>query len=104
MSQDAATTPKVSIVSSLTKVGQTLQRYMTLWFVLLLVLVYGFVLYRIQAAQSAQPTDTEISSQLQATPAPHVDPKVVEQMQSLQDHSVNVKTLFDEARSNPFKE
>ena len=86
------------------RVVRLLGRYATLWFALLLAVVYGFVLYRIQAAEAAQPTQTQISSQLESISTPHIDPSVVQQMLSLQDHSVNVKTLFDEARQNPFQE
>ena len=102
--QNSQAKPKQSISSQLAAFAKTLGRYTTLWFALLLAIVYGFVLYRIQTAQSAQPTDSERSSQIQSTVTPHVNQDVVDQMQSLQDHSVNVRTLFDQARSNPFNE
>jgi len=104
MKEETLPTKKPSASASLLRIWHTLARYTTLWFALLLVAVYGFVLFRIQAAQSATPSTDDVSSQLQATTTPHVDPQVVSQMQSLQDHSVNVKTLFDQARDNPFKE
>lgn len=101
---DTNAKPQQSFQDSLAPVATIIKRYMVVWFVLLLVGVYGYVLYRIQAAVTAQPSDTEISDQVQSASTPHVDPTVVDQMQSLQDRSVNVKTLFDQARSNPFKE
>jgi len=104
MKEDTSPAKKLSLNASLMQAWHTVARYSTLWFVLLLVAVYGFVLFRIQAAQTASPTESEQSSQLQATATPHIDPHIVEQMHSLQDHSVNVKTLFDQARSNPFNE
>lgn len=92
-------------LSSIAAEGLALfNRYAILLFVLLLSGVYGFVAFKLLTAHNAQPSDQAISAQVQTTATPHVDPKVVEQMQSLQDHSVNVKTLFDQARSNPFQE
>ena len=104
MKEEATPTKKPSLNAQLMGIMHVLGRYMTLWFVLLLLVVYGFVLFQIQGAQSAQPTEGEIASQLQSIATPHVDPNVVQQMQNLQDHSVNVRTLFDQARSNPFQE
>ena len=93
-----------SLTSQLTQVGRVLRRYTTLGFVVLLTLVYGFVLVRIQMGQSAEPSSDSVASQLQASATPHVDARIVEQMLNLQDNSVSVRTLFQEARSNPFKE
>ena len=101
---ETAKRPKLSLRDSLAPVAAVIKSYMLLWFVLLLAGVYGFVLFRIQAAVTAQPSDDAISAKVQAASTPHIDQSVVQQMQSLQDHSVNVKTLFDEARSNPFQE
>lgn len=101
---DTPAKPKVSLRSSLAPAGLFIKSYMLLWFVILLAAVYGFVLYNIQAAVTAEPSQTAIDAKVQSTATPHVDPEVVQQMQSLQDHSVNVQTLFDQARSNPFQE
>lgn len=101
---DTPNKPKQSLRSSLAPIGAMLRRYIAVWFILLLVVVYGFVLYNIQAAVTAEPSQDSIDTEVHSTATPHVDPTVVQQMQSLQDHSVNVQTLFDQARSNPFQE
>jgi len=75
-------------------------------FVMFLVLVgalYGFVMLRINSLGSAEPSPDAVNSQVKAARIPHIDKAIVEQLQSLQDNSVNVKALFDEARSNPFQ-
>lgn len=81
-----------------------LSRYAVVGFLLLLAGVYGFVLVRISALSDAQPDDAAISAQVRASATPHVNPAVVQQLQDLQDHSVSIKTLFDQARNNPFQE
>lgn len=71
-------------------------------FVILVVLLYGFVLFRINTLSNAQPSSDSVTSQVRAARVPHIDQAVVKQLESLHDNSVNVQTLFNEARSNPF--
>ena len=84
--------------------AQAILRYGTVLFMVLLIAVYGFVVYRIYLAGSAEPSVAEISTHAQETATPHIDAKAVGQLETLQDRSVNVKTLFDQARNNPFGE
>ena len=79
-------------------------RYAVVWFLLFLTGIYGFILFQINAANSAQPSDASVTTQEQAVAAPHIDQAIVEQVLTLQDHSVNVRTLFEQARKNPFSE
>lgn len=71
-------------------------------FIILVVAVYGFVLFRISSLQNAQPSDNEVSSQVKAAQVPKIDENTVSQLRSLQDNSVSVETLFNNARNNPF--
>ena len=79
-------------------------RYAVVLFLVLLLAVYGFVLLKITAYSNAEPSPDAITAQVKAAATPHVSQSVVQQMQSLQDHSVGVQSLFDQARSNPFQE
>jgi len=83
---------------------QSAGRYTVLFFVLLLAIVYGFVLYRIATLSNAQPNDSDVAAQVKASAVPHIDPNVVKDIQALQDNSVNVQTLFNQARDKPFQE
>lgn len=80
------------------------RRYYPLLFFVLLAVIYGFILIRINTFSNVTPTDSDIAGQLQTNPAPHLDPTTVERLQQLQDNSVSVQALFDEARNNPFQE
>jgi hypothetical protein len=51
-----------------------------------------------------QPTDVAIADQAKTVGIVTVDPAVVKQLQDLQDNSVNVQSLFNEARNNPFQQ
>lgn len=91
-------------VTKLEAILRQIGRYRVVIFLLAVVGIYGFVLFQINALNSVQPTQDQINSQSNPIRTAHIDKKVVNQLQSLQDNSVNVKTLFDQARSNPFQE
>jgi hypothetical protein len=80
------------------------QRYSVPLFLVFVALIYGFIVLQINTLSNAQPSEDAVTSQVQADRITHIDPAIVKQLQSLQDNSVNVKTLFNQARANPFQE
>lgn len=92
------------ILSELNIVEHVLGRYIVILFFLLVVGVYGYVLFRIGTLSSAQPSDADVSAEVKAAVVPHIDPNAVQQIQNLQDNNVSVQTLFNQARDNPFHE
>ena len=98
--------PKLSIKSLPQLVNDwvsKLKRYSLVAFIVLIAVIYGYVVLRINSLRSIEPSPTAVSSQVKAAQIPRVDPTVVKQLESLKDNSVSVKALFDEARSNPFQ-
>jgi len=81
-----------------------LRHYSPLIFVAFVVLLYGFILLRVNSLSNQQPSAQAVSGQVKAAQIPHIDTSVVKQLQSLQDNSVSVQTLFNQARDNPFQE
>lgn len=71
---------------------------------ILLVVLYGFIAWRISTLTNAQPDEATVASKLKTTSTPHIDQAVVDKIKQLEDNSVNVQTLFDQARQNPFRE
>lgn len=80
-----------------------LRRYSVPGFIVFVALVYGFVLFRFNTVRTIEPSETAVTSQVKAAKVPHIDQTVLQQLQSLQDNSVSVQALFNEARSNPFQ-
>ena len=80
-----------------------IMRYSLPIFIIFVALIYTFVVFRIHSLSSAQPSDAEVQKQVQAAQIPHIDKAVVQQLESLQDNSVNAQALFNQARSNPFQ-
>jgi hypothetical protein len=80
------------------------KKYAILLFVIVVAGVYGFLVFRINGMQSTSPSSSGDIQKGTLVATPRIDPNLVTQLQQLQDNSVSVKSLFDEARSNPFQE
>jgi hypothetical protein len=93
-----------SIPAKIFEIAQKLKGYSGIAFIVLIAVLYGFVLLRISILSSTEPSEDAISKHVQAAKVLHIDQNVVDQLQSLQDNSVSVKSLFSEARGNPFQE
>jgi len=91
------------LTAKVTQALEKAQRFSFPLFLGLVILLYGFILLRINSLSSLQPSAESINSQVKAAQVPHIDQKTVEQLESLQNNSVNVQALFNEARSNPFQ-
>ena len=86
--------------SSLKAIG----RYRVLLFFLLLTSIYAYIVWRINVLSSAPPSQADISGAQQSTSQPKISPATVKKLEGLEDNSVRVQTLFNEARQNPFLE
>lgn len=80
-----------------------IKKYGYVIFVVFVISLYGFLLLSVNSLSNAQPLAEDVTNQINAAAIPHIDQSVVKQLQSLQDNSVNVQSLFDQARSNPFQ-
>jgi len=83
---------------ALKKVGA----YKAFIFFLVVAGLYGFIVWRINTYSSVAPSQSEESAQIAARP--HIDPDTVKKLEDLQNNSVSVQALFNQARQNPFQE
>jgi hypothetical protein len=79
-----------------------LNAYRVLIFFLAVATLYGYIVWRINTFSNAPASTSEETAQTSAQP--HIDPVTVQKIESLKDNSVNVQSLFDSARDNPFQE
>jgi hypothetical protein len=84
--------------------SQTLQKYLGLVFVVAMLGLYSFLVFRINSLTTAEPSDDAITEKLNTVQRPKVDEDIVSKVQNLEDNSVEVKALFQDARDNPFSE
>lgn len=91
-----------SIKTTVSSFGKKINAYRVFLFFLAIASLYGYILWRINVYSNAPPSESEVSAK--TTAQPHIDSETVKKIQSLQDNSVSVKSLFDSARQNPFQE
>ena len=80
------------------------QRYKTFLSIILIASVLGFIVYRINSLNSITPTESAIEEQLKTSTRPRIDKEVVEKLVNLEAENIQVKTLFNQVRQNPFSE
>ena len=80
-----------------------LRKYSWLALVVLVALLYGYVLVKINSFTSATPSSSAVASNLKTSVSPAINQNVVNQLSQLQNNSVSVQALFNQTRSNPFQ-
>jgi len=95
---------KKSLQDQLGSVWKETLHLRVMLFLMLLVVLYGFIGLRIKTLSNAQPSESQISAKGDTTASPHLDQAVVDKVKQLQESSATVQSLFDEARQNPFQE
>lgn len=83
---------------------QKARRYIILIFILSLALVFGFLLIRIGMLAESEPSQTAIDEKLTSVKRPKVDQNAIDKIKQLEETNVEVQSLFNQARDNPFQE
>lgn len=65
---------------------------------------YSFLVWRINSLSQAKPSQDQLTEKLNDIRLPKIDQSVVDKLKQLEDNSVEVKSLLDSARENPFHE
>jgi len=68
------------------------------------VLVYGFLIYKIGDVSNIEPDETAVQQQLQDTQQLRIDQESIDKILELRDQNIAVRSLFEEARDNPFSD
>jgi hypothetical protein len=95
---------KKSLQGQLQQTWQLTLHLRIVLFLVLLIGLYSFIGWRITTLANAEPDTTAVGLKTEKTSTPHIDQAVVDKVKQLEDNSVNVQTLFDQARQNPFRE
>jgi len=85
------------VISVLKQLG----RYRMILVFIAVAALYGYLLVQVNSAISVEPNQDEIVAIKKKTP--HIDDETVTQFKQLQDNSVSVQALFNDARTNPFQ-
>lgn len=88
----------------LNSVSRRLSGRMVFIAIVSVLLAYVFVVWRISVLTTAEPSPEAVDAALAETKIPKVNEEAVRQIQSLEQSSSQIKSLFDKARNNPFQE
>lgn len=83
---------------------QSSKHYMVFAFLILFCCLYGFLIFRINSLARSEPTDEQVAEKLQKSTRPRIDEEAVSKIQQLEEQNVQIKSIFEEARQNPFAE
>lgn len=102
MNKDEKPDIKQQLQSVIAK-GSGLRKYGWLALLILMALLYGYVFLKINSFLNTAPSASAISSNLKTSVSPAINTNVVTELNQLQNNSVSVQALFNQARSNPFQ-
>lgn len=80
------------------------KRFVPLIFILATLFLYGYLVLYINELTQVEADELAVLEELQSTSRPEIDQAAVDKIRQLQDQNVQVETLFEEARENPFSE
>lgn len=83
---------------------QGLKRYIVFIFIITVLMVYGYLVFHINTLATQEPDESAITERLKTVQRPKIDQDALNKIQQLQDQNVQVQTLFQQARDNPFAE
>ncbi len=92
----------LNIRARLSKFAKTYSKHAVFVAVLLVLLMYIFVVFKINDLSKAEPSASQTSNA--ANLIPKVNQKAISQIQSLEQSNTQVHSIFEQARNNPFQE
>jgi len=92
-----------SLKDKLANLWPKLAKHASFAAVMFILLIYIFTVWKISRLATAEPSSEDQSS-AEITAVPKVDQKAINQVQSLENSSPQVHSLFNTARNNPFNE
>ncbi len=93
-----------NIIAKLEPIVKNAKRYTVFVFILAVVGTYGFLVFRINTLASQEPDEDAVTERLKTVQRPRIDEDALSKIEKLEDQNIQLKTLFQDARDNPFVE
>jgi hypothetical protein len=97
-------TKLINLLSKLKPLWRIMQHYIVFGYIIVLLCIFGFFVFRINQYAHLEPSDDAVQEKLQTVKRPRLDKDVVTKIEQLESQNIEVQSLFDKARSNPFNE
>lgn len=73
-------------------------------FIIMVILLNGFLVFEINRLINKEPTEEQVTAQLETIKRPKIDQDTINKIEQLEDQNVGVRSLFKQARDNPFQD
>ncbi len=93
-----------NLPEKLSPLFRLLAKHVNLIVIIVFALIYCFFLVRINSLAASKPSEEAIIEKMEAVKRPRIDEKAADKMLQLEDQNIQIQTLFNEARQNPFAE
>jgi hypothetical protein len=94
---------KDQVIAKLLPVLDFLRRYRAMIFIVGFLGAYGFLVIRINSLAQREPTPAAVDEKVSSSRL-KIDQTSINKILQLEDQNVEVKSLFEQARNNPFSE
>ncbi len=81
---------------------RSVRKFAAVLIFLLFTAIYGYTVVQINSLSNPSVDQSAVTSETKALPTPRMDEAAANKLESLQDNSVNVQSLFDQGRTDPF--
>jgi hypothetical protein len=95
---------KEKLNQQLESIINLIRRYSVTICVVMFGLLYAFLLVQIGKLDKQEPSEAAVTAQLESIKRPKVDKQVADKMKNLEEQNIEIKSLFEQARNNPFEE
>lgn len=80
------------------------KKYIVLIVIVIVAFIFSFLVLRIRSYANTEPTEDQVTEKLTTVQRPKIDKNAIGKIQQLEDQNVEVQSLFEQARDNPFSE
>lgn len=95
---------KDALITKLISYTSVLKRYRVFIFLLVFLGLYAFLIMRISQLTQTEPSAAALNEQQKTVQRLKIDQDSINKILKLEDQNVEVKSLFEQARNNPFSE
>jgi hypothetical protein len=92
-----------NITTKLPIIKDQVSRYAIIIFVICVAVVFGFLTIKIANYSNNEPNDAQIEERLSTLQTVKLNDEAVGKIEELQDRNINLESLFNNGRDNPFE-
>jgi Tfp pilus assembly protein PilO len=92
-----------TLTSKLSPIKIIVSKHAVIIFVLSTVTIFGYMTFTISKLANLDPTDTQIDERKASLKQIKLNDNAIEKIESLEDQNINIESLFNNGRANPFE-